>query len=72
MKGTCDKGLIIRPDKSRGLEMHVDANFAGNWDPNETMDQDTARSRHGYIITLWTKCNGIGTPFSHRIGTGQT
>ena len=31
--------------------MHVDADFAGNWDPNETMDRDTARSRHGYIIT---------------------
>jgi hypothetical protein len=27
------------------LELFVDANFSGDWDPN-----DTARSQHGYII----------------------
>lgn len=50
LKGTRNKGTILRPDKSRGLEVFVDADFAGNWDKEETSDPDTARSRHGYVI----------------------
>ena len=50
LKGTRDKGTILKPDKSKGLEVHVDADFAGNWDPKGTGDPGTARSRHGYII----------------------
>jgi hypothetical protein len=51
LKGTRDKGTIYTPDFSRGLEVFVDADFAGNWDPKEAAgDRDTARSRHGYII----------------------
>ena len=49
--GTRDKGTILKPDKTRELEVHVDADFAGNWDPAETEDRDTARLRHGYIIS---------------------
>ena len=49
---TRDKGLIMRPDPSRGLELYCDADFAGAWDPELAgEDMDTARSRHGYIIT---------------------
>lgn len=34
------------------MEIYVDADFAGNWDPSLAgEDIDTARSRHGYIIT---------------------
>ena len=51
LKGTSKEGLIIKPDKTKGLEVHVDADFAGNWNPDETEDQATARSRHGYIIS---------------------
>ena len=51
LKGTRDKGTILKPDPNRGLEVHVDADFAGNWDPEETQDRDTARSRHGYIVS---------------------
>lgn len=50
LKGTRDKGTILKPVKGKGLELFVDADFAGNWDPNEWEDRDTARSRHGYII----------------------
>jgi hypothetical protein len=32
------------------LEVYVDADFAGNFDKNESHLRDTARSRHGYII----------------------
>jgi hypothetical protein len=51
LKETRDKGTILRPQKGRGLEVHVDADFAGNWDPDEHEDRDTARSRHGYYIS---------------------
>ena len=51
LKGTRTKGTIFKPNK-KGLEVYVDADFAGNWDPSEAAtDRDTARSRHGYIIT---------------------
>ena len=51
LKGTRDKGMVYQPDLSKGLEVYVDADFAGNWIAEESEDRDTARSRHGYIIT---------------------
>jgi len=45
-----DKGIILRPEPTGELNSYVDADFAGNWDPNETQDIDTSRSRHGYAI----------------------
>jgi len=53
LKGTRDKGTILRPVKGKDLEVYVDADFAGNWNAKEAAlnDRDTARSRHGYIIT---------------------
>ena len=49
--GTRDKGMIFMPDSSQGLEVYVDADFAGNWNRDEApYDRDTARSCHGYII----------------------
>jgi hypothetical protein len=50
LKSTPDKGLIMRPDKSRGLECHVDADFAGGWSRSYTDDASTCYSRTGYII----------------------
>jgi hypothetical protein len=50
LKGTRDKGLILTPDGHSGLEVYVDADFVGNWDPADTQNRDGARSRHGYII----------------------
>jgi hypothetical protein len=50
VKGTRDKGIILKPREDKQLEVFVDADFAGNWDPDESEDRDTARSRHGYII----------------------
>ena len=52
LKGTRDKGLILKPDMSKSLEVHVDADFAGNWDPELAgIDKSTSRSRHGYVIS---------------------
>jgi hypothetical protein len=50
LKGTSDKGLILKPDGVHGLEVYVDADFVGNWIPDNTQSRDSARSRHGYII----------------------
>ena len=36
LKGTRNKGTIFRPYSKRGLEVFVDADFAGNWDKNES------------------------------------
>ena len=49
--GTRDKGYIIKPDPSKGLEVYVDADLSGNWDKDLAgIDPDTARSRHGFVI----------------------
>ena len=49
---TKDKGITLKPDPSKGMEIYCDADFAGAWDPALAgEDIDTARSRHGYIIT---------------------
>ena len=51
LKGTKDKGTIMKPMPDRELEVYVDASFCGDWDPIEAAkDRDTARSRHGYIV----------------------
>ena len=49
------KGMWFRADITRGLEVFVDALFAGNWDKKDaqTGDRDTTRSRHGYIILYY-------------------
>ncbi len=50
LKGTRDKGTILKPVKGKELEVFVDADFAGNFDKDYSNDRDTARSRYGYII----------------------
>ncbi len=50
IRGTIDKGILIKPDKQKGLEVYVDADFTGTWDKIDTTNRDTARSRHGYFI----------------------
>ena len=43
--------MIFMPDSSLGLEVYIDADFAGNWNRDEAPhDRDTARSCHRYII----------------------
>lgn len=51
LAGTRENGLILKPDKSKGFDVFVDADFCGAWDPTESEDPDTVRSRSGYCIT---------------------
>ncbi len=50
--GTIDKGMILTPDPTKGLEVHVDSDFVGSWDPADVHNSDTAKSRHGFVISF--------------------
>jgi len=49
---TKDRGLVLRPDKSKGLECYVDADWAGNWHKDFAHDPASANSRTGYVISF--------------------
>ena len=51
LRGTRDKGIIIRPDHDKGLECFVDADFAGGWNIADAEDVSSVYSRTGYVIT---------------------
>ncbi len=46
--------MILKPTGT-SFDVYVDADFAGNWKQSEADSQDTARSRHGYII-MYARC----------------
>ena len=48
--GTKDKGMIYAPNHCHGLEVYVDADFAGGWDPELADDADNVYSRTGFVI----------------------
>ncbi len=49
---TKDWGMIYKPDPKKGLEVYVDAYFAGEWDPSLAHDADTVYSRTGFVIFM--------------------
>ena len=52
LKGTKDKGSIIRPSGTLSVNCMVDASFCPNFGFEENKEKDSARSRMGYIISL--------------------
>eukprot|EP00957_Ditylum_brightwellii_P087144 6631980-Ditylum_brightwellii.AAC.1 len=40
----------MKPDISRGLEVYVDASFAGDWEKSWNDDSKSVMSRTGYVI----------------------
>ena len=48
LKGNMDKGKIYLPKTDKGLEVHVEADFAWNWDKEYSENTDTKISRHGF------------------------
>jgi len=54
LKGTLDKGLILRPQNTDNLKLdvYVDAAFACGWGTEESTNPDSVKSRTGYIIEL--------------------
>ena len=54
---TKNKGIILKPDRTKSLEVFADADFSGNWNINTAADDArTAKSRTGYII-LYAGCS---------------
>ena len=47
---TRDKGLVLKPDQTKGLECFVDADWAGSWRPRSSGDPLSAHSRTGFVI----------------------
>ena len=45
-----EKGLVCKPDRNRGLECYVDADFAGSWEKNNDTDEQSLYSRTGFCI----------------------
>jgi hypothetical protein len=45
-----EKGMIYTPDSKPGIEVWVDADLAGGWDPSKAGDSDNVYSRTGFII----------------------
>ena len=51
LKGIRTRGIILKPDKSRTLEVYADADFSGNWHKcTAEHDASTAKSRTGYVV----------------------
>ena len=50
LKGTKEKGIIMNPDRDKGIQCFVDADFAGGYS-NETKDDPVSVfSRTGYVL----------------------
>ena len=51
LKGTRDKGIMMRPDHTKSFECWVDANYASNWyKPGAAKDPMTAKQRSGWVM----------------------
>ena len=52
---TKSKGLILKPDKTKGLECYVDDGYTGSWTELSSHDPLSTYSRTGFYIT-YTGC----------------
>ena len=48
--GTQKRGIIYKPDSSKGIEVFVDANFAGAWNKADSNNPENVLSRTGFVI----------------------
>ena len=48
--GCKDKGIIFKPDISKGVECYVDADFAGGWPQADADNADCVLSRTGFVV----------------------
>jgi hypothetical protein len=46
----CERGLIFKVDKTKGLEVYVDADFAGGWSCADADNADNVLSITGFVI----------------------
>jgi len=50
LKGTCDKGILLKPNQDESLDCYVDSDFAGNYNVYPDQDPSSTKSRTGYVI----------------------
>ena len=51
LKSTRNKGIVLKPNQEKSLEVYADADFAGNWFKDTAeFDASTAKSRTGFLI----------------------
>jgi hypothetical protein len=53
LKGTMDKGLIMSPNDKPCVDCYPDADFAGLYGHEDSQDPHCARSRTGYLISMF-------------------
>jgi hypothetical protein len=46
----CERGIIYKVDKSKGIEVYLDADFAGGWSSADADNADNVLSRTGFVI----------------------
>ena len=51
LKHTANKGITMSPDKSKGFEYYIDANFAGTFNKLNASDPTSCLSWTGYVIS---------------------
>lgn len=52
LKGTIEKGLVLRPGGKLTIDCFVDADFAGLWPYEDKSDPTCVKSRTGFVICL--------------------
>jgi hypothetical protein len=50
LKGTKDQGIILTPNKEKGIQCYVDADFAGGYSTETSEDPVSVFSRTGFVI----------------------
>ena len=50
LNGNADKGIVLNPNPSLGLECFADADFAGNWNQADADNPENVFSRTGYVL----------------------
>jgi hypothetical protein len=53
LKGTADKGLIMRPTDDPCIDTYPDSDFAGLYSFEDSKDPHCARSRSGFVILMF-------------------
>ena len=52
LRGTMNKGLVLRPNTELGIDCFVDADFAGTWGSEDVHEPISVKSRTGYVLCL--------------------
>ena len=65
LKGTADRGMVIKPDSNLGLDLYADADFAGLFAVEDKEDPVCVRSRTGWLLTL----GGVPVTWSSKLQT---